>query len=279
MTLIAVHQMRSGTDPIANLETMISGIKQSSQNNAEIYFAPEMSLLIDRNRQRAESHIVKERTNTWLPALQRIAAQCRIWCHIGSIPILHEDGMGRLANRSYVIDPQGEIIARYDKIHLFDVDLRTGESWRESNAYRGGDGPVMVDCDPLGKMGLSICYDIRFPELYSHYIRQQADLLAVPAAFTIPTGEAHWHILLRARAIEAEAFVVAAAQCGTHDDGRQTFGHSLVVDPWGKVLLDMGTEAGVGFVELDMSRIAEVRSQIPVHANRRNIVGRNIVAG
>ena len=268
MTLIAVHQMRSGTDPLVNLETMISGIKQSAQNNAQIYFAPEMSLLIDRNRQRAAAHIVEERTNTWLPALQRIAAQCRIWCHIGSIPILHEDGSGKLANRSYVIDPQGEIIARYDKIHLFDVDLTTGESWRESNAYRGGDGPVMVDCDPLGKMGLSICYDIRFPELYSHYIRQQADLLAVPAAFTVPTGEAHWHILLRARAIEAEAFVVAAAQCGTHDDGRQTFGHSLVVDPWGKVLLDMGTEEGVGFAELDMSCIAEVRSQIPVHANR-----------
>jgi deaminated glutathione amidase len=155
-------------------------------------------------------------------------------------------------------------------MHLFDVDLATGESWRESAAYLGGDSPVALQT-PLGLMGLSICYDLRFPDLYSAYAKAGVDVLAVPAAFTVPTGRAHWHIMLRARAIEAEAFVIAAAQCGKHEDGRETFGHSLVIDPWGDILLDMGTKEGLGFAEIDMSRIGEVRAQIPVRANRRAI--------
>jgi predicted amidohydrolase len=175
-----------------------------------------------------------------------------------------------LANRSLVIDDEGVIRARYDKMHLFDVDLSTGESWRESNAYVPGDGPVIADT-PIGPLGLTICYDMRFPDLYSALSKAGIDALAIPAAFTVPTGRAHWHTLLRARAIEAQAFVIAAAQTGNHEDGRQTYGHSLVVDPWGDVLLDMGEDEGLGFAEIDLDRIREVRSQIPVHANRRDI--------
>lgn len=271
MAVIAIHQMCSGVDPQANLATMLDAIGEAARQKAEFYFAPEMSLLLDRNRQRASSHISAERLNKWLTALQEAAVTHSIWCHLGSAPVMHEDGSGRFANRSYVIDPGGQIIAHYDKIHLFDVDLSTGESWRESNAYRGGDAPVMVETGALGRIGLTICYDLRFPDLFSHYARQQVDMLAVPAAFTVPTGEAHWHVMLRARAIEAEAFVVAAAQCGQHEDGRRTYGHSLVVDPWGKVLLDMGSDEGLGFAEIELTRIDEVRSQIPVHANRRDI--------
>jgi deaminated glutathione amidase len=189
--------------------------------------------------------------------------------HMGSLPVIAEDRT-RFANRSLVIDPDGVVRARYDKIHLFDVDLQSGESWRESSAYIPGAEPVAVRT-PLGLMGLTICYDVRFPALYAALAAVAVDVLAVPAAFTVPTGEAHWHTLLRARAIEAEAFVVAAAQSGSHEDGRQTYGHSLVVDPWGEVILDMGEGEGLGFADLDLDRLAEVRAQIPVHSNRRTI--------
>ena len=154
---------------------------------------------------------------------------------------------------------------------MFDVDLATGESWRESNAYAAGDAVVTVET-PLGRLGLAICYDIRFPALFEALGRAQCDLIAIPAAFTVPTGKAHWHLLQRARAVEASAFVIAAAQVGRHEDGRTTYGHSLVVDPWGEVLLDMGeTEAGIGFAELHPERIADVRAQLPSLANRRDI--------
>jgi len=161
--------------------------------------------------------------------------------------------------------------ARYDKIHLFDVDLPTGESWRESAVYQAGTGAVLVNGTPVGKLGLTICYDVRFPALFARIAEAEADLISVPAAFTVPTGRAHWHVLLRARAIEAGLFVVAAAQVGRHEDGRATFGHSLVVDPWGEVLLDMGEETGVGFAEIDPARIAEVRARIPALNHRRPI--------
>jgi predicted amidohydrolase len=161
--------------------------------------------------------------------------------------------------------------ARYDKIHLFDVDLPTGESWRESATYSPGEGPVIVNGTPAGKLGLTICYDLRFPGLFARLAEADSDVIAVPAAFTVPTGRAHWHLLLRARAVEAGLFVVAAAQVGRHEDGRQTFGHSLVVDPWGEVLLDMGDEPGVGFADVDLARISEVRSRLPSLRHRRPI--------
>ena len=155
---------------------------------------------------------------------------------------------------------------------MFDVDLDSGESWRESNAYKAGGGAVSVPDTPLGRLGLTICYDIRFPALFDALGRERCDVIAIPAAFTVPTGKAHWHVLQRARAIEASAFVVAAAQVGEHADGRRTYGHSLVVDPWGEVLLDMGGDAaGLAFCDIDLARIAEVRAQVPSLANRRQI--------
>jgi predicted amidohydrolase len=197
------------------------------------------------------------------------AAEHGIWVHLGSLAVLAEGG--KLANRGFVIDDVGEVRGRYDKLHLFDVDLPTGESWRESNVYSAGKGVVLVGGTPVGKLGLTICYDLRFPGLFARLAESDADVIAVPAAFTVPTGRAHWHILLRARAIEAGLFVVAAAQVGRHEDGRQTFGHSLVVDPWGEVLLDMGDELGVGFADIDLKRISDVRGRIPALNHRRPI--------
>ncbi|MBC8095156.1 MAG: carbon-nitrogen hydrolase family protein, partial [Akkermansiaceae bacterium] len=205
-----------------------------------------------------------------LAAVRAVAAQAGIWVHLGSLALLDERG-DRLVNRGFVIDGAGEIRARYDKIHLFDVDLPTGESWRESAAYRGGERAVVVDT-PLGPLGLSICYDLRFADLYSALSNEGATIFSIPAAFTVPTGEAHWHVLMRARAIEAGAFVVAAAQVGTHADGRTTWGHSLVVDPWGAVVLDMGGDApGLGFAELDLDAVEEVRKRLPAIWHRRPI--------
>jgi predicted amidohydrolase len=170
-----------------------------------------------------------------------------------------------------VVDSKGEIRASYDKIHLFDVDLPTGESWRESAIYQGGTDSVVVAGTPVGRLGLTICYDLRFPALFERLSEAGADVISVPAAFTVPTGRAHWEVLLRARAIEAGVFVVAAAQCGRHEDGRETYGHSLLVDPWGEIRLDMGTGVGVGFADIDLGRIAEVRSRVPAVRHRREV--------
>lgn len=267
---IALHQMTSGVDAGENAATMIAAIGEAAVQGCGCYFAPEMSLLLDRDRKRGAASIFPETENPWLPQIRNAARHHGIFVHLGSLPVIHEDGSGRFANRTLLIDDQGEVRARYDKMHLFDVDLATGESWRESSAYRGGDGTVLAET-PLGPMGLTICYDMRFPDLYSALAKAGARVFAVPAAFTVPTGKAHWHILLRARAIEATAFVIAAAQSGQHADGRATYGHSLVVDPWGEVVLDMGEGDGLGFAEIDIARVDEVRAQIPVHLNRREI--------
>ena len=268
---IAVHQMCSGIDIGRNLDVMMSGIWEAVRAGSEAYFAPEMSLLLDRDRNRARTNITSESASDALRALCVATAEAGIWVHIGSMPVVSDTDPTRFANRTLVIGPDGEIRARYDKIHLFDVQLASGENWRESSAYVPGSAPALVET-PFGQMGLTICYDMRFPDLFANLARAGADILAVPAAFTVPTGKAHWHTLLRARAIEAEAYVVAAAQSGTHEDGRATYGHSLVIDPWGEILLDMGEGEGIGFAEIDLGRIAEVRAQIPVHANRRDIV-------
>lgn len=266
---IALHQMTSGTDPARNASDMVVAIAAAADGGANAYFAPEMSIIIDRDRVRAKSHMASESQSKPLDMLTHAARQYEIWVHIGSMPILDE-GTDRLANRTFVISPDGEIKARYDKMHLFDVDLASGESWRESSAFMGGERPVVVPT-PLGLMGLAICYDLRFPDLFSAYAKAGVDVITIPSAFTVPTGESHWHTLLRTRAIESEAYIVAAAQCGEHEDGRRTYGHSLVVDPWGTVILDMGSAAGLAFADLDLQKIAEIRNQIPVHANRREI--------
>jgi predicted amidohydrolase len=269
MTRIALFQSNTGIDPAANARAMTDAIEQAADGGAEMLFTPEMSGLLDRDSARAAKNLRPQEQDQVLAAAQEAAARYRIWLHIGSLAVL-ADG-GKVANRGFVIDREGRVRATYDKIHLFDVDLPTGESWRESNVYSPGKGVVLVNGTPVGKLGLTICYDLRFPGLFARLAESGADVIAVPAAFTVPTGKAHWHVLLRARAIEAGLFVVAAAQVGRHEDGRQTFGHSLVVDPWGELLLDMGEDKGVGFADIDLKRISDVRSRIPALNHRRPI--------
>jgi deaminated glutathione amidase len=269
MTRIALFQSTTGIDPEANARLLVDAIGQAAAGGAEMLFTPEMSGLLDRDSARAAKNLRREENEPVLAAAREAAKSNRIWLSLGSLAVLSEDG--KVANRSYVIDRDGQVRARYDKIHLFDVDLPTGESWRESNTYSAGQGVVLVNGTPVGKLGLTICYDLRFPGLFARLAESGADVISVPAAFTVPTGKAHWHILMRARAIEAGLFVVAAAQVGRHEDGRQTFGHSLVVDPWGEVLLDMGEEPGVGFADVDLKRISDVRSRIPALNHRRPI--------
>ena len=269
MTRIAVLQMTTGIDPAANASTLVGAIGAAAMGGATMLFTPEMSGLLDRNRERAAPSIVTEAENPVLSAVCAAAAAAGIWVMIGSLAVRRGDG--RLANRAFVIDSSGEIAARYDKIHMFDVDLASGESWRESAAYAPGDAVVTVDC-PVGRLGLAICYDLRFPALFEALGQIGCDAIAIPAAFTRSTGAAHWHVLQRARAIEASAFVIAAAQVGIHDDGRETYGHSLVVDPWGEVLLDMGGDgAGLAFAEIDPARIVAARGQVPSLANKRPV--------
>jgi len=265
---IAALQMTGGIDPAANAATIVEAIGAAKAEGAVMLFTPEVSGLVDRDRERAAPNIRDEATDSVLAAVRAAAAEHDLWVHLGSLLIRRDDG--KLANRGFVIDDAGAIRARYDKLHMFDVDLPTGESWRESASYTAGDGAVVVDT-PVGELGLSICYDVRFPDLYRALTDAGATILSVPAAFTRPTGAAHWHALLRARAIEGAAFVVAAAQTGVHADGRTTYGHSLVVDPWGEVLLDMGDAPGLGFADIDPARQADVRARIPALRHRRPI--------
>jgi predicted amidohydrolase len=269
MTRIALFQSTTGIDPDANGRALTNAIEQAAAGGAEMLFTPEMSGLLDRDSQRAAKVLKPQDEDEVLAAVREAAARHKIWLHIGSLALLVGDG--KVANRSFVIDREGQIRATYDKIHLFDVDLPTGESWRESSVYSAGTGAVVVSGTPVGKLGLTICYDLRFPGLFARLAETDSDVIAVPAAFTVPTGMAHWHVLLRARAIEAGLFIVAAAQFGHHEDGRNTFGHSLVVDPWGDVLLDMGEGSGVGFADIDLKRISEVRARIPALNHRRPI--------
>ncbi|HZC38703.1 MAG TPA: carbon-nitrogen hydrolase family protein [Sphingomicrobium sp.] len=269
MTKIALFQSNTGIDPEANARALIDAVNEAAVGGAEMLFTPEMSGLLDRDGARAAKNLRGEGEDPVLAACREAAKRDRIWLDIGSLAVRLDDG--KLANRGFVIDREGQIRARYDKMHLFDVDLPTGESWRESAVYSAGEGVALVNGTPVGKLGLTICYDLRFPMLFARIAEADADVISVPAAFTVPTGRAHWHVLLRARAIEAGLFVVAAAQVGRHEDGRTTFGHSLVVDPWGEVLLDMGDETGVGFADIDLSRISDVRSRIPALNHRRII--------
>lgn len=266
---IALYQSQTGIEPAANAERLVGAIRDAAAGGATMLFTPEMSGMLDRDRDRALSKAKCEAEDEVLTAVREAAKDAGIWVHIGSLA-LKGDG-GKLVNRGFVIDGQGEVRARYDKIHLFDVDLPTGESWRESAMYEPGHEAVLVPDTPVGKLGLTICYDLRFPALFQRLSEAGADVIALPAAFTVPTGRAHWQVLLRARAIESEVFVVAAAQAGRHEDGRETYGHSLVADPWGELVLEMDSEPKLGFADIDLSRIADVRARIPVHQHRRAI--------
>lgn len=264
----AIFQMTSGIDPAANGDAIAMMVARAKAEGADMLFTPEMAGYLDRDRSRAAATLRSEADDPVLAQVRDAAAKHGLWVHLGSLPLKDERSDGRWANRSFMIDADGAVRARYDKIHLFDVDLATGETWRESSVYGPGEQVVAVDT-PWGRMGLSVCYDLRFPDLYRALTNAGATILSIPAAFTVPTGQAHWHILLRARAIEAGCFVIAAAQTGVHEDARETYGHSLIVDPWGEVVLDMGGVGGLALAEIDVSRVEEVRGRVPAIANRR----------
>lgn len=266
----ALFQMRGGIDPEANAAALVAAVHEARAGGADMLFTPEMSGLLDRDRARAATHLKSEDEDAVLAAVREAAAETGLWVHIGSLALRAAEDSDRLVNRGFVIAGDGRIVARYDKIHLFDVDLATGESWRESAVYDGGNKAVIAET-PWGLLGLSICYDLRFPDLYRALTDAGATMVAIPAAFTVPTGMAHWHVMQRARAIEAGAFVIAAAHAGSHEDGRATYGHSLVVDPWGEVLLDMGQAHGLGFAGIDPARVDEVRGRVPAIRHRRPI--------
>ena len=266
---IALYQARTGIDPARNADALVSAIGEAASGGAAMLFTPEMSGLLDRDGGRAARSIAEEAHDVVLAVVRLAASEKKIWVQLGSLAIRRADG--KLANCSFVVDDAGVVRATYDKMHLFDVDLPTGESWRESARYAAGDAPSVVET-PVGLLGLSVCYDLRFPALYTELTGAGATVLSIPAAFTVPTGLAHWHVLARARAIENGTYVIAAAQCGRHEDGRETFGHSLVVDPWGEVVLDLGTEEeALGFAELDSTAVERARTAIPTLAHRRAI--------
>ncbi|MGH6683719.1 MAG: carbon-nitrogen hydrolase family protein [Pseudolabrys sp.] len=267
----AMIQMRAGLTSAANIETAVRLIGEAKSAGAEYVQTPEMTNIMEVKRERLFANIVEETADSSLATFRELARTLGITVHVGSLAI--KISPDRAANRSFLIDPKGDIAARYDKIHLFDVDLAGGESYRESRTYRPGEQAVLSDL-PWGRMGLTICYDLRFPALYRALAEAGATMLAIPSAFTQQTGEAHWHVLVRARAIENGCFVFAAAQAGKHENGRETFGHSLIVDPWGSILAEGGTEPGVVMAEIDLAEVAKARARIPSlqHGRRFEIV-------
>lgn len=265
---IAVFQSNSGVEPRFNAEALVRGIRDAKVQGADMFFSPEMVGCLDKDRKRASSSLRDEAQDEVLAAVRAVAAETGMWVHIGSLGLKDERSDGRWTNRSFIIDDEGGIRARYDKLHLYDVDLPSGESWRESAVYAPGEELVTADT-PWTRLGLSVCYDLRFAELYRRLSDAGARILLVPAAFTVPTGRAHWETLLRARAIENACFVIAPAQTGHHEDGRETYGHSLVIDPWGEILCDMGEEAGLTVLDIDLAEVDAVRARIPVLDHRR----------
>jgi predicted amidohydrolase len=241
-------------------------IREAASAGADYVLTPEMTTVLDRDRRRLLAAIAGEEDDPSLVRFRALAAELGIHLHIGSMAIkLGED---TVANRAFVIGPDGAIIARYDKIHMFDVDLAGGESYRESKLYRPGTAAAVAEL-PWARLGLTICYDIRFPYLYRSLAQSGASVIAIPAAFTRTTGEAHWHVLVRARAIETGAFVVAAAQGGRHEDGRETYGHSMIVDPWGRIVAEANRGAAVIVADIDPEMSATVRARIPALAHDR----------
>jgi predicted amidohydrolase len=263
---VALVQMRSAMEPKANIAAALAAIEQAKSAGADYVLTPEMTNIIAK-RERMMATIVDEERDPTLAALREAARKHSLYVHIGSLAI--KASPERAANRSFLIDRRGDVVARYDKIHMFDVDLAGGESYRESHSYRPGDLAVVADL-PWGRLGVTICYDLRFPALYRALAESGASFLSIPSAFTKPTGEAHWHVLMRARAIENGCFVFAAAQGGRHESGRESFGHSLIVDPWGQILAEGGTEPAVILADVDPAQVTAARSRIPsLHHGRR----------
>ncbi len=264
-------QLRSGLHPNANLDTTVKLINEAKSGGADYILTPEMTNILALKREHLFAVVAEEEDDKSLATFRELARKHGVYLHIGSLAIkLTND---RAANRSFLIGRDGEIVARYDKIHMFDVDLANGESYRESNSYHPGEIAVVADL-PWGRLGLSVCYDLRFPTLYRALAEAGSSFLAIPSAFTKQTGEAHWHVLMRARAIENGSFVLAAAQGGRHENGRDTFGHSLVVDPWGRIIAEAGTEPGVLLAKIDPAEVAAARAKVPSlqHGRRFEII-------
>ena len=263
----ACIQFAAGPDPEPNLREVSQLVRRACAQGAQLILTPEASNFIESGRRRRDKART-EADDPFLAAMRELARETGAWLSLGSLVIDPageagaEAGETRLANRSFLIDGEGAIVARYDKIHMFDIDLPGGESYRESHAYRPGGRAVTAGL-PWGRLGLSVCYDLRFPDLYRALARAGAEFLTVPSVFTVPTGTAHWHVLLRARAIENGCFVLAAAQSGTHTGGRQSYGHSLIVAPWGEVLADAGEGTGIVTAQIDPARVAEARRAVP----------------
>lgn len=267
----AMIQMRSGLNPSANIDDAARLIGEAKSAGADYVLTPEMTNILAAKREQLFAAVVEEEADVSLATLRELARKLAIYVHVGSLAIKISND--RAANRSFLIDPKGNIVARYDKIHMFDVDLADGESYRESRNYRPGELAMLADL-PWGRLGLTVCYDLRFPALYRALAEAGATMLAIPSAFTRQTGEAHWHVLMRSRAIENGSFVFAAAQGGKHENGRETYGHSLVVDPWGRIIAEGGTEPGIIMAEIDLAEVAKARARIPSlqHGRRFELV-------
>jgi predicted amidohydrolase len=257
---VGLIQMRSGRTPQANMEAAAKLIGEAKTGGADYVQTPEMTNIMEMSREKLFAAIVPEENDATLATFRELARALGIFVHVGSLAV--RATADKAVNRSFLIDRRGDIVARYDKIHMFDVDLKGGESYRESRSYRPGELAVVSDL-PWGRLGLTVCYDLRFPALYRALAEAGATFLAIPSAFTRQTGEAHWHVLMRARAIENGSFVLAAAQGGDHENGRATFGHSLVVDPWGRVIAEGGSEPGVILADVDPAEVATARARIP----------------
>ncbi|WP_421979966.1 carbon-nitrogen hydrolase family protein [Roseibium sp.] len=270
MTVIAAAciQLRSGKDISENTARAEDLIRAAAGDGATYIQTPEMSNVLVRSREELIARIDVLDRDVFVTMARQVAADLGVFVHVGSVAVLAEGG--QVANRAVLIAPNGAIVETYDKVHMFDVDLPGGESWRESSTYRAGEQVPVVDL-PFGKLGMAICYDIRFPGIFRAQSRLGADILTAPAAFTRQTGQAHWHVLQRARAIENGAYVISAAQGGRHEDGRETFGHSLIVDPWGDVVAELDTDApGHLVAEIDLARVSKARARIPAIANERD---------
>jgi len=268
---VGLVQMRSGRTPQSNLDATIKLIGEAKSGGADYVLTPEMTNIMEVGREKLMAAIVAEENDISLATFRELARKLAIHLHVGSLAI--KASADKAANRSFLIDPRGEIVARYDKIHMFDVDLANGESYRESRNFRAGELAVLHDL-PWGRLGLTVCYDLRFPSLYRALAEAGASFLAIPSAFTQQTGEAHWHVLNRARAIENGCYVFAAAQGGKHENGRETFGHSLLVDPWGRIIAEGGIEPGVVLAEVDPSEVVAARARIPSlqHGRRFEVI-------
>ncbi|AWN39265.1 carbon-nitrogen hydrolase family protein [Methylobacterium durans] len=264
--IAACVQMRSGREPLANRDAAVAGVREAVAAGAHYVQTPEMTSLVERSRTAMFERVRAQEDDPTLAALRDVARETGAVVQIGSLAIRNGE---KIANRAFLIDGQGEIVAAYDKLHLYDVDLPNGERWRESATYTGGACAIVADT-ALAPIGLGICYDIRFPALFRALAEAGASILTAPACFTQQTGEAHWHVLHRARAIETGSFMISAAQGGRHEDGRDTYGHSIIVDPWGRVIAEAdGAEPGVILAEIDLARVAEARGRIPALQHAR----------